>query len=60
MYCLIRRRSALSIHNKVMCKQIWKPVWTYRTQLWGCTKQTNIDIIQLFQNKVLRKIVDAS
>jgi len=30
-----------------------------RLQLWGCTKQSNIDIIQRFQNKVLRSIVDA-
>lgn len=27
-------------------------------QLWGCTKQSNTDIIQKFQNKVLRNIVD--
>ena len=36
-----------------------KPVWTYIIQLRGCTKQSNIDIIQRFQNKVLRNIVDA-
>jgi hypothetical protein len=36
-----------------------KPVWTYGIQLWRCTKQSNIDIIQRFQNKVLRNIVDA-
>jgi len=30
MYWLMGRRSALSIHNKVMpYKQILKPVWTY-------------------------------
>jgi len=34
-------------------------VWTYGIQLWGCTKQSNIDITQRFQNKVLRNIVDA-
>jgi len=34
-------------------------VWTYGIQLWGCTKQSNIDIIQRFQNKVLGNIVDA-
>ena len=28
-------------------------------QLWGCTKKTNIKIIQTFQNKVLRSIVNA-
>ena len=43
----------------MLYKQILKPVWTYGIQLWGCTKQSNIDIIQRFQNKVLRNIVDA-
>jgi hypothetical protein len=28
-------------------------------QLWGCTKPSNIAIIQRFQNKVLRAIVNA-
>ena len=27
--------------------------------MWGYTKQSNTDIIQRFQNKVLRNIVDA-
>jgi len=57
----VGRRSALSIHNKLMLyKQILKPVWTYGIQLWGCTKQSNSDIIQRLQNKVLRNIVDAT
>jgi hypothetical protein len=57
---LMGRRSALSIHNKLMLyKQISKPVWTYGIQLWGRTKQSNTDIIQRFQDKVLRNTVDA-
>ncbi len=28
-------------------------------QLWGCTKDSNIQVIQRFQNKVLRNIVNA-
>jgi hypothetical protein len=60
MYWLMGRRSVLSIHNKLMLyKQILKPVWTYGIQLWRCTKQSNIDIIQRFQNKVLRNTVNA-
>ena len=56
---LMERRSGLSIHNKLMLyKQILKPVWTYGIRLWGCKKQSNIDIIQRFQNKVLWNIVD--
>jgi len=34
-------------------------VWTFGIQLWGCTKPNNTAIIQRFQNKVLRNIVDA-
>jgi hypothetical protein len=60
MYWLMGRRSAMSAHNKlVFYKQILKPVWTYGIQLWGCMKPSNVAIIQRFQNKVLRNIVDA-
>lgn len=59
MYWLIGRKSTLFLHNKLLLyKQLLKPVWTYGAQLWGCTKQSNRDIIQRFQNKVLRSIVD--
>jgi hypothetical protein len=48
------------MYNKLMLyKQILKPVWAYGIQLWGCTKQSNTDIIHRFQNKVLRNIFDA-
>jgi hypothetical protein len=60
VYWLIGRDSSLSLRNKLLLyKQILKPVWTYGIQLWGCTKQSNTDIIQRFQNKVLRNIVNA-
>jgi hypothetical protein len=60
MYWLMGRKSSLSLHNKLLLyKQIPKPTWTYGIQLWGCTKQSNIDIIQHFQNKVLRNMVNA-
>jgi hypothetical protein len=36
-----------------------KLVWTYDSELWGCTKPSNIAIIQRFQNRVLRNIVGA-
>ena len=58
MYWLIGRRYFLSIQNKLMLyKEILKPVWTYGTQLCGCTKLRNTDIIQRCQSKVLRNIV---
>jgi hypothetical protein len=60
MYWLLGRNSSLSIHNKLLLyKQILKPVWTYGIQIWGCTRHSNIDNIQRFQNKVLRNIVKA-
>ncbi|KAL1497326.1 hypothetical protein ABEB36_008308 [Hypothenemus hampei] len=60
MYWLIGRNSTLTIYNKILLyKQILKPVWTYGIQLWGCASKNNIEIIQRFQNKVLRTIVNA-
>jgi hypothetical protein len=60
VYWLIGRNSSLSLHNKLLIyKQILKPVWTYGIQLWGCTKPSNTEILQRFQNKVLRNMVTA-
>ena len=60
MYWLMGRYSALSVYNKLMLyQQVIKPVWTYGIQLWGCTSQSNRNIIQRFQNRVLRGIIDA-
>jgi len=60
LYWLVGRNSSLSINNKLLLyKQILKPIWTYGIQLWGCTKQSNVSIIQRFQNKVLRSITNA-
>jgi hypothetical protein len=60
MYWLLGRSSALSLHNKlVLYTQMLKPVWTYGIQLWGCAAQSTIAVIQRFQNKVLRDIVNA-
>jgi hypothetical protein len=47
------------VHNKLLLyKQVLKPIWTYGIQLWGCADTSNIDKIQIFQNKALRGIVD--
>jgi hypothetical protein len=57
---LIGRRSQMTINNKLQIyKQILRPVWQYGAQLWGWSKPNNINIIQRFQNKVLRGIFDA-
>jgi hypothetical protein len=60
MYWPMGGKSALSTHNNlVLYKQILKPVWTYRIQRCGCTKPSNVAVIQRFQNKVLRDTVNA-
>lgn len=60
MYWLLGKHSKLSLHNKLLIyKQVLKPVWTYGLQLWGCTKKSNRNILQTFENKVLRTIVSA-
>lgn len=60
LYWLIGRKSKLAIQNKVLIyNQVLKPIWLYGIQLWGCAKESNIKIIQTFQNKVLRNMVNA-
>jgi hypothetical protein len=58
--CLLGRNSELSIHNKLtLYKQILRPVWRYGIQLWGCASESNIQVIQIYQNKLLKCIVNA-
>jgi hypothetical protein len=60
MYWLLGRKSELSIHNKlILYKQLIRPVWSYGIQLWGCASESNIQVIQCYQNKVLKCIVNA-
>jgi hypothetical protein len=60
MYWLLRRKSKLSTNNKLLIyKVILKPIWTYGIQLWGTTSNSNIEILERFQSKVLWLIVDA-
>lgn len=35
------------------------PIWTYSIQLWGSASNSNIKILERFQSKVLRTIVNA-
>lgn len=37
----------------------WIRPCRYGAPLWGCTKRTNVDIVQRLQDKVLRNIVYA-
>jgi hypothetical protein len=59
MYWLLGRSSRLSLPNKLLYKTILKPIWTYGIQLWGTASTSNIEILERFQSKALRIIVDA-
>ncbi|KAL7293744.1 hypothetical protein TKK_0012811 [Trichogramma kaykai] len=60
MYWLLGKRSQLSLENKLrLYLSLLKPVWAYGIQMWGMASKTNIDIIERFQNKTLRSLVDA-
>jgi len=60
MYWIIGRKSKLSLTNKLlMCKIILKPIWTYGIPLWGTASQSNIEILQRLQNRILRMATNA-
>jgi len=60
LYWIIGRKSQLSLENKLLVyKVILKPVWTYGIQLWRTASNSNLEILQRFQSKVLRIITDA-
>jgi hypothetical protein len=60
MYWFIGRKSKLSTNNKLFIyKAILNPIWTYGIQLWGTSSNSNIEIVERFQSKVLRLIADA-
>jgi hypothetical protein len=60
LYWIIGRKSQLSHENKLLVyKVILKPVWTYGIQLWGTASNSNLEILERFQSKVLRIITDA-
>jgi hypothetical protein len=52
-------QSQLWLENKLLVyKVILKPVWTYGIQLWGTASNSNLEIFERFQSKVLRIITD--
>jgi hypothetical protein len=60
MYWLLGRSSELSVHNKLtLYKQVVRQVWSYGIQFWGCTSESNIQVVQRYQNKELKCIVNA-
>jgi hypothetical protein len=60
MNWLISKKSQLSLENKIIIyKTILKPIWTYGIELWGCSKPSDTKILQTFQSKMLRQLVNA-
>jgi hypothetical protein len=45
--------------NSHYIEQVIHPVWSYGIELWGCVSDSNIQVIQRYQNKVLKCIVNA-
>jgi hypothetical protein len=61
MHWLHGPKSQLSTTNKfLLYKTMLKPIWTYGIQQLGTASTSNIEILERFQSKVLRIIVDAS
>jgi len=59
-YSNIKGKSKLSLTNKLLIYNITlKPIWTYGAPLWGTASQSNIEILQRLQNKILRMATDA-
>lgn len=60
LHCLIGKTSRMSIYNKLLLyKQLLQPIWAYGIQLWGCAADSNIKVVQQFQNKVIRHAINA-
>jgi hypothetical protein len=52
--------TGFSTSNKILIyKAILKPRWTYGIQLWGTAFLSNTEILERFQPKALRTIIDA-
>jgi hypothetical protein len=59
-FWLLEHSSRQSLPNKLLLyKSILKPIWTYGIQFWGVASTSNIEILERFQYKALRIIVDA-
>lgn len=60
LYWLMCRKSQLFLESKLLLyKYILKLIWTYGVQLWGTTANSNIEILQRFQSKILHMTVDS-
>ena len=57
---LLGRNSRLQLKKKLLIyKMILKPVWLYGIEIWGTASNSNIQIIQRMQNKILSTFINA-
>jgi hypothetical protein len=60
MIWLLGRNSELSVHHKfILCKHAIRPVWSYVIQLCGYASDADIEVIQRYENSLLKCIVNA-
>jgi len=60
LHWLINALYPLSLEYKVLLdNSVLKPTWMYSSQLWGNASNSNIDIVQRAQSKILRTITGA-
>jgi hypothetical protein len=60
IYWLLGRKSKLSTSNKhILYEAKLKAIWTYGIQLWGTASTSSTEILEVYQSKALRMIVDA-
>ena len=59
-YWIIVRKPQLALANNLLAyKTILKPIWTYGVQLWGSASNCNVELLEIFQSKMLRIMTDA-
>jgi hypothetical protein len=55
-FCLWKTMSTITRKQPPSLQIILKPVWIYGLQLWGTASNSNLEILERFQSKVLRII----
>lgn len=57
---LIGLKSQLTTENKILLyTTILNPIWAYEAQIWVTAAKSHLEILQRFQNKAIRTILNA-
>lgn len=60
MLWLLGKRSKLKLNNKILLyKSMIRPIWAYGSQMWACAANSNLNQIEITQNKILRQMTGA-